>query len=340
MSVTTPVPGREVRLVARPVGEPTTADFALVEAPVVAPGVGQLLVRNDWFSVDPYMRSRMNDVEGYRAPFALGVPMDGGAVGTVVESNAASIPLGTSVLHRLGWREYATVDAAAVRVLDTAAAPAPAYLGVLGMTGLTAYVGLKEIAPVREGDVVFVSGAAGAVGLVAGRVARSLGAAKVIGSAGGQQKARRLVADFGYDAAINYRDGALCEELRVAAPDGIDVYFDNVGGDHLLAALKTMRPHGRVALCGAISQYNATEPGCGPDLLVAIANRLTLRGYIVSEHYDLQDEYVEKASGWLREGSLRYEETVVHGIEHAVDAFIGLLRGANTGKMLVRLDAE
>ena len=340
MSVTIPAVGREVHLVARPVGEPTKADFALVDASVAPPAADQVLVRNDWFSVDPYMRPRMNDAKSYLPPFAVGAPMDGAAVGTVIESNAASIPLGTSVLHHLGWREYATVDAAAVRALDTAPAPAQAYLGVLGLTGFTAYVGLKLIAPVQEGDVVFVSGAAGAVGIVAGRVARALGAAKVIGSAGGREKARLLVEDFGYDDAINYRDGALSEQLRVAAPDGIDVYFDNVGGDHLRAALPAMRTYGRVALCGAVSQYNATGPVSGPDLLDAIKNRLTLRGYLVMDHYDLFDEYVAQAVGWLRDGSLRSEETVVHGIENAVEAFLGLLRGANTGKMLVRLAPE
>ena len=340
MSVTIPTVAREVHLVARPVGEPTKAEFALVDAPVAPPAGDQVLVRNEWFSVDPYMRPRMNDVKSYVPPFALGAPMDGGAVGTVVASNAASTPVGTPVLHNLGWRDYATVDAAAVRVLDTAVAPAQTYLGVLGVTGLTAYVGLKLIAPVREGDVVFVSGAAGAVGTVAGRVARALGAAKVIGSAGGREKGRRLVEDFGYDVAIDYREGALREQLDAAAPDGIDVYFDNVGGDHLKAALPTMRRYGRVALCGAVSQYNATGPVSGPDLLDAIKKRLTLRGYLVMDHYDLFDEYVALAARWLRDGSLRSEETVVHGIENAVDAFIGLLRGANTGKMLVRLAGE
>ena len=222
MFVTIPTVGRELHLVARPVGEPAEADFALVDTPIAPPAAGQVLVQNDWFSVDPYMRPRMNDVKSYLPPFALDAPMDGGAVGTVVESNAASIPVGATILHHLGWREYATVDAESARVLDTAAAPAQAYLGVLGLTGLTAYVGLKRIAPVREGDVVFVSGAAGAVGIAAGHVARALGAAKVIGSAGGPEKARRLVDDFGYDIAIDYRDGALGEQLRAAASDGIE----------------------------------------------------------------------------------------------------------------------
>lgn len=332
--------GREVRLVARPVGEPKPSDFALVSAPVAEPGPGQVLVRNDWMSVDPYMRGRMNDVKSYVPPFQLDQPLDGGAVGTVIASESAEVPVGATVLHRLGWREYATLDASSVRVVDAERAPAQAYLGVLGMTGLTAYAGLKEIAPVKEGDVVFVSGAAGAVGMVAGQIAKRLGASRVVGSAGGPEKARRLVEDFGYDAAIDYRAGDLEGQLAKAAPEGIDVYFDNVGGDHLRAAISALRPFGRVALCGAVSQYNATAPVPGPDNLgLAIGKRLTLRGYIVSDHQHMAGEYASQAAGWLRDGSLRGEETVVDGIENAVDAFLGMLRGANIGKMLVRLSS-
>src|SRR6185312_3256647 len=254
MTVTT---DREIHLARRPVGEPVPEDFAAVDAPVVAPGTGQVLVRNDWLSVDPYMRGRMNDVKSYVPPFALGEAMEGGAVGTVIESGDASVPVGATVLHMAGWREYATLPATAVRVIDPGFAPAQAYLGVLGTTGLTAYAGLVEVAPVKEGDVVFVSGAAGAVGSVAGQIAKRLGAAKVIGSAGGPDKAARLTAEFGYDAAIDYRLGDLEGQLKQAAPEGIDVYFDNVGGEHLRAAIARLRVNGRVALCGAISQYNA-----------------------------------------------------------------------------------
>ncbi len=333
-----PAPSREVHLVARPSGEPTPSDFALVQSSVDDPGPGQVLVRNDWMSVDPYMRGRMNDARSYVPPFELGKAMDGGAVGTVVASNAASVPTGSVVLHGLGWREYAVLDAASVRLVDTERAPAPAYLGVLGMTGLTAYAGLKAIAGVRDGDVVFVSGAAGAVGTVAGVVARKLGASRVIGSAGGPVKAERLLRDFGYDAAIDYRAGDLGRQLRAAAPDGIDVYFDNVGGDHLRAAIGALRRHGRVALCGAVAQYNAAGPVPGPDnLALAIGKRLTLRGFIVGDHQDLVGEYVDQASRWLQEGTLHSEQTVVEGIDHAVDAFLGMLRGDNVGKMLVHL---
>ena len=338
MSDTTPETSREIRLASRPVGEPTPANFSTADVPVAEPGPGQILVRNTWLSVDPYMRGRMNDTKSYVPPFQIGEPLQGGAVGEVIASNAEQIPAGTTVMHFLGWREYAVLDAAAVQVLDTALAPAQAYLGALGMVGLTAYAGLTRIAPVKEGDVVFVSGAAGAVGIIAARVAKHLGAAKVIGSAGGPIKAKRLVEEFGYDAAIDYKAGDLDGQLALAAPDGIDVYFDNVGGDHLRAAISAMNPHGRIALCGAISVYNATTPPPGPDnLYQAIGKQLTLRGLLVGNHYDLAGEYAQLAAGWLTDGSLQYEETIADGIDNTVDAFLGMLRGANTGKMLIRL---
>ncbi|WP_017571433.1 NADP-dependent oxidoreductase [Nocardiopsis halotolerans] len=334
MSVTS----REVHLVARPVGEPEPTDFSLEQVTVEDPGPGQVLVRNDWMSVDPYMRGRMNDVKSYVPPYQLGQPMDGGAVGVVTASGSDDVPVGTTVLHSAGWREYALLPADAVRAVDVSQAPAEAYLGVLGMVGLTAYAGLTEIAPVREGDVVFVSGAAGAVGSAAGQIARQLGASRVVGSAGGPEKKRRLLEDFGFDAAIDYREGGLEEQLAEAAPEGIDVYFDNVGGDHLRAAIAAMRDHGRIALCGAVSQYNAAEPVPGPDnLFLAVGKRLTLRGFIVGDHGHLMKEYAERASGWIVDGRLRTEETVVEGIDNAVRAFLGMMRGANTGKMLVRL---
>ncbi|MFG2000682.1 NADP-dependent oxidoreductase [Spirillospora sp. NPDC048911] len=333
-----PVKSREVHLVARPRGEPGPSDFALVETEVPDPGQDQILVRNDWISVDPYMRGRMNDVESYVPPFGLNEVMTGGAVGTVVESNLVGVPAGTTVRHFLGWREHALLGKGSFEVVDTSLAPLQAYLGVLGLTGLTAYAGLKRIAPVGEGEVVFVSGAAGAVGSTAAELAKCLGASKVIGSAGGPGKTRRIVEEFGYDAAVDYKAGDIEGQLRAAAPDGIDVYFDNVGGEHLRAALAALRTNGRVAMCGAISQYNATEPVPGPDnLFLAVGKRLTLRGFIVGDHVDLAPEYGRMAAALLREGRLRSEETVVDGIENAVDAFLGLLRGANTGKMLVRL---
>lgn len=331
---------KEVHLVARPAGEPKPEDFSVVETTVADPASGQILVRNDWMSVDPYMRGRMNDVKSYVPPFELGKVMAGSAIGTVVASGSPDVPVGASVLHFQGWREYALMDAARARVVDTDAAPAQAYLGVLGMVGLTAYAGLTAVAGLKEGDVVFVSGAAGAVGSLAGQIAKRLGASRVIGSAGGPEKKRRLLEEFGYDAAIDYREGDLEGQLAEAAPEGIDVYFDNVGGDHLRAAIQGMRVHGRAALCGAISVYNATEPVPGPDNLgLLVGKRIKLQGFLVGDHGDLAPEYYENAAQWLAEGKLRTEETVVEGIDNAVDAFLGMMRGANTGKMLVRLPA-
>lgn len=333
-----PVNSREWRLIARPTGEPKPADFELATVTLADPGPGQVLVRNDWLSVDPYMRGRMNDVESYIPPFVLGEPMTGTAVGTVVASGSDAIPVGATVTHFEGWREYALLPAGAVQQVDPNLAPAQAYLGVLGVTGITAYAGLTEVAPVKEGDVVFISGAAGAVGSVAGQIAKQLGAARVIGSAGGPEKTARLVDEFGYDAAIDYRKGDLYAELAAAAPDGIDVYFDNVGGEHLDAALVSMNRFGRVALCGAISVYNDTELRPGPSHLpLAIGKRINLRGMNVSDHSHLIPEWIGKAAGWLAEGTLRTEETVVDGIEEALAAFTAMMNGANTGKMLVRL---
>ncbi|HWG25753.1 NADP-dependent oxidoreductase [Actinospica sp.] len=329
---------REVHLVRRPQGEPVQDDFSLVETTVGAPEQGRVVVRNEWLSVDPYMRGRMNDVKSYVPPFQLGAPMEGGAIGTVVESADESLPVGTTVLHMAGWREYANIPAKHAQIVNTEIAPAQAYLGVLGTTGLTAYAGLVEVAPVKEGDVVFISGAAGAVGSVAGQVARKLGAAKVIGSAGGPEKAKRLTDEYGFDVAIDYRLGNLEAQLKAAAPEGIDVYFDNVGGEHLRAAIARANLGGRIALCGAISQYNATTPVPGPDnLALAIGKRLTLRGFIVMDHMHLVPTWIPQAAQWLKDGELRAEETVVEGVDHAVDAFLGVLRGANTGKMLIRL---
>lgn len=330
-------PAREVRLVSRPRGWPQPTDFELSTSDLPELADGQLRVRNEVISVDPYMRGRMNDTRSYVPPFRLGEAMEGAAVGVVQESRARGYAEGDHVLHQLGWREEAVLDAASARVVDTDAAPASAYLGVLGMTGLTAYAGLTRVARLQQGDVVFVSGAAGAVGSVAGQVARALGAGRVIGSAGSADKVAHLVDDLGFDAAFDYKDGDVAGQLAELAPDGIDVYFDNVGGDHLEAAIGALRQGGRVAICGAISSYNDTEPAPGPrNLARLIQVRGTVTGFLVSDHQDLAQEYAGLAAQWLASGQLDSRETVVEGIEHAVDAFLGLLRGDNTGKMLVR----
>nr|WP_218907581.1 NADP-dependent oxidoreductase [Micromonospora jinlongensis] len=324
-------------MASRPQGWPTEDTFRLIETDVPTPGPGQIVVRNQYMSVDPYMRGRMNDVKSYVPPFALDAPLDGAAIGEVVASAAPDVAVGTTVLHGLGWREYALLDATAARPVDPSVAPVSAYLSVLGMTGLTAYAGLLEVAAMKPGETVFVSAAAGAVGSLVGQIAKLKGAGRVVGSAGSPAKVERLRA-LGFDAAFDYHDGPVRESLRAAAPDGVDVYFDNVGGDHLEAAISAMNLHGRAAICGMISQYNETEPAAAPrNLALVIGKRLTLRGFLVNDHNDMRAAFVRDVAGWLREGTLSYDETIVDGIENAPDAFIGLLRGDNLGKMLVKV---
>ena len=328
---------RQVVLASRPQGAPSSDNFRLetVDLPQLADG--EVLVRNVVMSLDPYMRGRMNDVKSYVAPFEIDAPLDGGAVGEVIASRSDDVAVGQHVLHGLGWREHAVLPAKSVRVVDTDAAPASTYLGVLGLTGLTAYVGLTAVAGMREGDTVFVSGAAGAVGQAAGQIAKALGAGRVVGSAGSADKVARVV-ELGYDAAFSYRDGPVAEGLASVAPDGIDVYFDNVGGEHLEAAIGALSTFGRVAMCGAISQYNSTEPPAAPrNLALAIGKGLTLRGFIVGQYPELVAEYHSRAPQWLAEGRLVADETFRDGLDAAPQAFMDLLEGANTGKMIVRL---
>ncbi|MET9556657.1 NADP-dependent oxidoreductase [Streptomyces sp. NPDC006645] len=335
-----PASSREWHLVARPRGWPKAEDFALREVAVAEPGEGRILVRNKHFSVDPYMRGRMNDVKSYTPPYKLDHPMDGAAVGEVVASDAEGFAVGDQVLHGLGWREYARVPAQYATKVDASLAPLSAYLGVLGMTGLTAYAGLFETASFKEGDAVFVSGAAGAVGSQVGQLARIKGASRVIGSAGSDDKVKLLKEEYGFDAAFNYKTGgSVKEQLKEAAPDGIDVYFDNVGGEHLEAALSSFNLHGRATICGMISQYNSTEATPAPhNLGVVIGKRLRLQGMLVNDHKALQPQFVKDVAGWLASGELKYRETFVEGIENGHDAFLGLLRGENTGKMIVTLN--
>ena len=329
---------RQIVLASRPSGWPTAENFELTQAGRPDLADGQVRVRNLFMSVDPYMRGRMNDVKSYVPPFRLGEPLEGGAVGTVVESRSPDLAEGDLVLHMLGWRDEAVLPARQARKIAPAEGLSPSvYLGVLGMPTLTAYVGLLDIAEFKAGESVFVSGAAGAVGSMAGQIAKLKGAKRVIGSAGSEEKVRWL-REIGFDAAFNYRAGSVLDQLREAAPDGIDVYFDNVGADHLDAALVMLGNHGRVAMCGAIAHYNATEPPAGPrNIGLVVIKRLTLRGFIITDHGNRLPDMIADVSGWLREGKLVYAETVVDGLEHAPEAFIDLLRGANTGKMLVRL---
>lgn len=333
-----PQTSREIHLASRPDGWPVDGNFRLTEVPVPALQDGQVLVRNTAMSVDPYMRGRMNDVKSYVPPFQLDQPLDGGAVGEVVESRSPDHKPGDTVLHGLGWRDYAVLDGARVRRIDTSLAPASAYLGALGLTGLTAYAGLTKVAEFKEGDAVFVSGAAGAVGSLVGQIAKALGASRVIGSAGSADKVERLL-ELGFDAAFNYHDAPVKDQLQAAAGEqGIDVYFDNVGGDHLEAAISVLNKYGRIAMCGAISQYNTTEKPTGPrNLALAIGKELTLRGFIASSYNQYADEFAGLMAGWLREGTVSYDETFVDGLENAPQAFIDLMKGVNKGKMVVRL---
>lgn len=328
----------EIRLAARPHGWPTADNFAEVTTDVPDPEPGQVLVRNLVMSVDPYMRGRMNDVRSYVPPFEVGKALEGAAIGEVVASGAAGLAVGDVVLHGLGWREYAVLPAEHATKVDLSAAPAGAYLGVLGMPGLTAYAGIVEVAALRPGETVFVSGAAGAVGSLAGQIARLKGAGRVVGSAGSAAKVDHVVTELGFDAAFNYHDGPVRDQLAAAAPDGIEVYFDNVGGTHLEAALAVLNVHGRVAVCGMISAYNATEPPAAPrNLGEIVRKRLTLRGMLVRDFEHLRPRFVAEVGGWLRDGQLRYRETVVDGLSQAPAAFLGMMRGENTGKMLVAL---
>jgi len=327
---------REIRLVARPKGFPGEDLFELAETPIPEPGEGQLLVRNAYFSVDPYMRPRMNDVRSYVAPFTLGEPMVGGAVGRVELSRNDRYAEGDWVVHGLGWREWALSDGSGMRRIDSAVAPVSSFLGVLGMPGLTAYYGLFELGQPQEGETVFVSGAAGAVGSAAGQMAKIAGC-RVVGSAGSAAKIEWL-RELGFDAAFDYRKHPVREALAAAAPEGIDVYFDNVGGDHLEAAIGALHTYGRVAACGSVSRYNDVEPSPGPrNMFMVVTKRLRIQGYIITDHYDRYPEFFERASEWVREGKLRYRETVVEGIDNAPRAFLGLLRGENIGKMLVKV---
>jgi hypothetical protein len=331
--------GLEIRLASRPKGWPTLENFDIVEVETPQPGDGELLVRNLVMSVDPYMRGRMNAGKSYAPPYQVGKAMWGGAVGEVVTSNVAGFQPGDVVLHGLGWRDYAVLAAKEAVKVDPAAAPLGAYLYVLGMPGMTAYVGLVDVAEQKEGDVVFVSGAAGAVGSLAGQIAKLRGASRVIGSAGSAEKVRYLVEEVGFDAAFNYNDGPVAKQLAAAAPDGIDVYFDNVGGEHLEAAIGALNDFGRVAECGMISQYNNAELKPGPNnMFLLVTKRLKLEGFIVTDRSHLKDQFLDEVGAWLRDGKIKYRETVVEGgLRNAPEAFLGLMRGENTGKMLVKI---
>jgi hypothetical protein len=334
----------EVRLAARPVGPPRESDFALSETAIPQPADGELLVRNTWMSIDPSTRIRMNGGDSsYMPAFELGRSLESSAVGEVVESRTPDFKPGDWVAHPLGWRQYALLRAVGSRarapkqIEVDAHTPARAYLGPLSWVGLTSYVGLLTVAELRENDVVFISAAAGAVGNLAVQIAKLRGHT-VIGSAGSTAKVRFLREELGCDHAFCYRDGDVGELLRAAAPDGIDVYFDNVGGDHLEAALEALRLRGRVALCGAISDYNR-DRSVGPgNLFNAVAKGLTLRGFLAPMYSREMDAFRREMRSWMAAGKIVYPETVFHGLEQAPSALIAQLAGENIGKVLVSLE--
>ncbi len=332
---------RQITLAARPVGVPRESDFLLVEAPVPEPGEGQLLVRTDFASVDPYMRGMIARADSYAGPMDVGDVVRGGSVGTVVGSRHPGYAEGQVVEGMWGWQEYALSDGEGLRVVDPSLGPISTALGVLGMPGLTAYFGLLEIGRPAEGETVFVSAAAGAVGSVVGQIAKIVGC-RAVGCAGSDAKVQWLLDDLGFDAAVNYKAGAsLRAQMRRACPVGVDVYFDNVGGQVTDTVLRSLNTGGRIVVCGQIDQYNDTEEAVGPRILLQLlAKQARAEGFMVSSFAPRDEEGRRQLAEWLREGRLKYRETVVDGIENTPRAFIGLFSGDNIGKMLVRVSAE
>ncbi|HYX47000.1 MAG TPA: NADP-dependent oxidoreductase [Sphingomicrobium sp.] len=322
-------------LKSRPQGMPTLVNFELKETELPPLEDGNIRVRNEWLSVDPYMRGRMNDVKSYVPPFQLGQPLEGGAVGRVVESKADGFAPGDLVMHMGGWRDEAVVSARTVMKLPDVGASTQQFLSALGITGATAYFGLLDAASAKEGETVFVSAAAGAVGSMVVQIAKAKGMT-VIGSAGGKEKCE-YVRSLGADQVIDYRAGPILKSLATAAPDGIDVYFDNVGGSHLDAALAIARNNARFAICGMIEGYNKSEPTSLRFIMRIIAARIRLQGFLVFDYQSRMGEFHREMAAWLRSGAVKSRETIVDGLEKTPEAFLGLFEGQNIGKMLVRL---
>jgi NADPH-dependent curcumin reductase CurA len=329
---------RQVLLAARPTGFPNTTDFRLAETPIPEPAEGQFLVGISYLSVDPYMRGRMNAARSYADPQKLDEVMGGGAVGKVLASRHSGFAEGEYVVGMFGWQQYALSDGAGVMKVDPQVAPISTSLGVLGMPGLTAYFGLLDICAPRAGETVVVSGAAGAVGSAAGQIAKTHGC-RVVGIAGGADKIRWITGDLGFDAALNYKtETQYFEKLKELCPAGIDCYFDNVGGAITDAVFQLMNPNGRVAICGQIALYNLEKPDSGARLLPLVSVRtLTVKGFLVFQYAGRYTEALPQLAQWLRDGRLKYRETVAEGIENAPSAFLGMLRGENIGKQLVRI---
>jgi NADPH-dependent curcumin reductase len=336
---------RRVLLKNRPAGEPQPSDFEIAEAPIPRPDEGEVLCRTIWLSLDPYMRGRMRDVKSYAAPVEIGGVMVGGTVSQVLESRHSDFKAGDFVLGYGGWQTHHVARVTArpgpfgPLKLDPRAAPISTALGVLGMPGMTAYVGLLDIGKPKAGETVVVSAAAGAVGSAVGQLAKIKGA-RAVGVAGSPDKCAYVVKELGFDACVSYRSPDLAAALKRECPTGIDVYFDNVGGDVLKAVFPQLNAFARVPLCGQISQYSATEMPPGPNLGLAVGNRITIQGFIVSDHAARLGEFLHEAHAWVREGRLKYHEDVAEGLDSAPAAFIGMLRGKNLGKQLVRVTPD
>lgn len=326
-----------ITLQSRPEGMPTRANFAIKDQNLPELGADQVLVKNLWMSVDPYMRGRMIDRKSYIAPFAIGEGLEGGAIGEVIESTNPAFPIGSKVSNMLGWRNHFVSSAEGLTLIPDTPIDDSHFLGVLGMPGMTAWTGLTRIAKLKAGETLFVSAASGAVGSIACQIGKLLGA-RVVASVGSDEKAEHLTS-LGIDKVINYKTcGDLNSALGQAAPEGIDVYFENVGGEHLTAALNHMKDYGRIAVCGMIAQYNDTKPTPGPDNLAQIIiKKLKLEGFIVFDHWAHYGEFATQMGTWLAKGQIKAEQTIYEGLESAPEAFIGLFEGKNRGKMLVKL---
>ncbi len=335
----------QIRLASRPVGEPQDSDFAVVTTELPEVGEGQVLLRTVYLSLDPYMRGRMSAAKSYAKPVEVGDVMVGGTVCEVLESRAPNRAAGDLVLAFTGWQTHAVVDARHTRRLDPAAAPVSTALGVLGMPGFTAYAGLLEIGRPQPGETVVVAAATGPVGSAVGQIARVKGA-RAVGIAGGPEKCRALMEEFAFDAAVDHRSPTFREELEAATPDGVDVYFENVGGPVTDAVVRRLNKFARIPVCGLVAGYNATEAPPGPDRLPAFLSRiltlsLTVRGFIQDEFVPTRhDDFLQDMTGWVRDGSVRYREDIVDGLERAPEAFRGLLAGRNFGKLLVQVGED
>ncbi len=327
---------KRVVLASRPSGWVTEANFRIETAPVANPKDGEILVKNLWLSLDPYMRGRMNDTKSYAAKQEIGEVMVGGTAGEVIESKNPKFAVGDQVVGMLGWQQYGTTAGVGLNKIDASRAPMSAFLGVLGMPGVTAWVGLLEICQPKAGETVVVSAASGAVGSVVGQIAKLKGC-RAVGIAGGKAKCDYVVKELGFDACIDYKAGKLDADLKAAVPNGIDCYFENVGGETLDAALRRMNAFSRIAVCGLISQYNATEPYGVKTFQSILTNRIKVQGFIVSDRMELWAKALPELIGWVASGKIKYRETVAQGIENAPKAFIGLLKGENFGKQLVKL---